>query len=286
MNVQDTRFADHFLIVAPGITIRDRLGVLRIDDSQKNNYDKADYYHQRNLIPYNYERLLEGINTCITITNYHTFEPKVFTGKKASPMDGKLVYKDGERIKQQDKEDFSVVLSRVLGKGMKGKRLLVINDEAHHCYLPKKSDTKLDDEVKETEEENEKAMVWYEGLRQIKKHDYKLQHVYDLSATPYYLKGSGYPEYSLFPWVVSDFGLVDAIESGLVKIPFLPSYDNTHDLDEPKLRNIYKHISKDLPKKGQKTIRKEKMRKARKLRRSLRPLLICLLCSTLHLTNS
>lgn len=258
VNVQDTRFADHFLIVAPGITIRDRLDVLRIDESSRNRNDQNDYYHLRGLIPYSYERLFEGINSSITITNYHTFEPKVFSGKKASPMDGKLVYKDGEMVKQQDKEDFSVVLSRVLGKGMKGKRLLVINDEAHHCYLPKQDDVRRDDEVKETEEENEKAMVWYEGLRQLKKLGYKLQHVYDLSATPYYLKGSGYPEYSLFPWVVSDFGLVDAIESGLVKIPFLPSYDNTHDLDEPKLRNIYRHISRDLPKKGQKTIRKEK----------------------------
>lgn len=255
---QDTRFADHFLIVAPGITIRDRLGVLRIDESRHDRNLKNDYYHLRNLIPSNYERLFEGINSCITITNYHTFEPKVYSGKKASPLDGKLIYKDGEMVKQQDKEDFSVVLSRVLGKQMKGKRLLVINDEAHHCYLPKQDDSRKDDEVKETEEENKKAMVWYEGLRQLKLHDYKLQHVYDLSATPYYLKGSGYPEYSLFPWVVSDFGLVDAIESGLVKIPYLPSYDNTHDLDEPKLRNIYKHISSQLPKKGQKTLRKEK----------------------------
>lgn len=257
---QDTRFADHFLIVAPGITIRDRLGVLRVDESTKQANMKNDYYHLRNLIPHNYERLFEGINSCITITNYHTFEPKVYSGKKASPMDGKMVYmagQDGEAgkmVKQQDKEDFSLVLSRVLGKQMKGKRLLVINDEAHHCYLPKQGCDKKGEDA----EENEKAMVWYEGLRQIKTHGYKLQHVYDLSATPYYLKGSGYPEYSLFPWVVSDFGLVDAIESGLVKIPYLPSYDNTHDLDEPKLRNIYKHISGKLPKKGQKTIRKEK----------------------------
>ena len=93
-------------------------------------------------------------------------------------------------------------------------------------------------------------MVWYEGLRQMKLLGYKLQHVYDLSATPYYLKGSGYPEYSLFPWVVSDFGLVDAIESGLVKIPFLPAYDNTPDLDEPKLRNIYQYVKDKLPKRG------------------------------------
>lgn len=254
---QDTRFADHFLIVAPGITIRDRLGVLRIDESHRDKNSKNDYYHLRNLIPHNYEQLFEGINSCITITNYHTFEPKVYSGKKASPFDGKLVYKDGEMVKQTDKEEFSVVLSRVLGKQMKGKRLLVINDEAHHCYLPKQDDVKRDEEVDETKEENEKAMVWYEGLRQIKKLGYKVQHIYDLSATPYYLKGSGYPEYSLFPWVVSDFGLVDAIESGLVKIPYLPSYDNTNDLDEPKLRNIYKHISKELPKKGQKAQKKQ-----------------------------
>ena len=71
------------------------------------------------------------------------------------------------------------------------------------------------------------------------------------------MKGSGYTPYSLFPWVVSDFGLVDAIESGLVKIPFLPTMDSSHDIDEPKLRNIYQHISKELPKIGQKKAKKE-----------------------------
>jgi type III restriction enzyme len=258
---QDTRFADFFLLVAPGITIRDRLGVLRIDESRKNVNDKSDYYHLRNLIPHNYERLLEGINSCIVITNYHQFEPKVYSGKKASPMDGKLVWnaEAQKMIKQKDVEGFSTVISRVLGGQMKGKRLIVINDEAHHCYMPRENEIQglTAEEKNELADDNQKAMVWYEGLRQIKALGYKLQHVYDLSATPYYLKGSGYPEYSLFPWVVSDFGLVDAIESGLVKIPYLPSYDNTHDLDEPKLRNIYKHISSELPKKGQKKQKKE-----------------------------
>lgn len=248
----DTRFADHFLLVAPGITIRDRLGVLFIDDSSKWVNDKEDYYHVRQLIPPAYEHQLGGLNAAITITNYHQFEPKVYSGKKASPLDGKLVYKDGSMTKQTDKEDFSVVLSRVVGRNMKGKRILVINDEAHHCYLPKPTTgrTSNDDETLEGTEENEKAMVWYEGLRQMKLLGYRIQHVYDLSATPYYLKGSGYVEYSLFPWVVSDFGLVDAIESGLVKIPFLPTFDDTQDLDEPKLRNIYEHIRGELPKKG------------------------------------
>lgn len=256
----DTRFADHFLLVAPGITIRDRLGVLMLDESAVSRYDKKDYYHQRGLIPEQYEKMLGGLNNAITITNYHQFEPKVYTGKKASPLDGKLVYRNGEMVKQTDKEDFQNVLSRILGPGMKGKRFIVINDEAHHCYLPKEKDTKnckKDEETAEGEEENKKAMVWYEGLRQMKALGYKLQHVYDLSATPYYLKGSGYAEYSLFPWVVSDFGLVEAIESGLVKIPFLPSMDDTHDLEEPKLRNIYEHIRGDLPKKGQKAAKKK-----------------------------
>ena len=90
----DTRFADHFLLVAPGITIRDRLGVLFIDDSSKWVNDKEDYYHVRQLIPSVYEHQLGGLNAAITITNYHQFEPKVYSGKKASPMDGKMVYKE------------------------------------------------------------------------------------------------------------------------------------------------------------------------------------------------
>lgn len=254
----DTRFADHFLIVAPGITIRDRLGVLFIDD--KSNPDEAnDYYHKRGLIPQNYRQLMGGLNAAVTITNYHVFEPKVFSGKKSSPLDGKLVYntETGTMEKRDDKEPFSSVISRVLGRNMRGKRIVVINDEAHHCYLPRTSEDKLrDEESIEGAEENTKAMVWYEGLRQMKLLGHRIQNIYDLSATPYYLKGSGYEPYSLFPWVVSDFGLVDSIESGLVKIPFLPTYDNSAALDEPKLRNIYEHIRNELPKKGQRGVRK------------------------------
>ena len=254
----DTRFADHFLIVAPGITIRDRLGVLFVDDKANTN-DANDYYHKRYLIPNNYQHLMGGLNAAITITNYHVFEPKVFTGKKSSPLDGKMIYNsnNGEMEKCDDKEPFSSVISRVLGRNMKGKRIVVINDEAHHCYLPRIVDSKQsDEETQEGEKENAKAMVWYEGLRQMKQLGYRIQNVYDLSATPYYLKGSGYEPYSLFPWVVSDFGLVDSIESGLVKIPFLPTYDNSNDLDQPKLRNIYEHIRSELPKKGQRGARK------------------------------
>ena len=260
VNPMDTHYADHFLIVAPGITIRDRLGVLQIDHSHRaNNYERADYYHQRGLIPSQFEKELGGLNASITIINYQQFMPRVFSGKHASPLDGKVVYRDGEMQVQKQTEDYSVMLTRILEKGVKGKRIVIINDEAHHCYLPKKSEDKTltTEEKDDVKLENEAAMVWYEGLRQMKRLGYKLQHVYDLSATPYYLKGSGYPEYSLFPWVVSDFGLVDAIESGLVKIPFLPAYDNTAELDEPKLRNIYQFVRDKLPKKGVRGQRKK-----------------------------
>ena len=252
-NPMDTHYADHFLICAPGITIRDRLGVLQIDHSKRaNNFERTDYYHQRGLIPQQFEKELGGLNASITIVNFQQFLPRVFSGKHESPLDGKQKWVDGELVKQKDKEDYSVMLSRILEKGVKGKRIVVINDEAHHCYLPKKNKDKSlsDDEKTVLKQDNETAMVWYEGLRQMKLLGYKLQHVYDLSATPYYLKGSGYKEYSLFPWVVSDFGLVDAIESGLVKIPFLPAYDNATGLDEPKLRNIYEYIKDSLPKRG------------------------------------
>ena len=252
-NPMDTHYADHFLLCAPGITIRDRLSVLQLDYSQRStNFERTDYYHQRGLIPPQFDKELGGLNASITIVNYQQFLPRVFSGKHASPLDGKQKWVDGELVTQKDKEDYSVMLSRILEKGVKGKRIVIINDEAHHCYLPKQNKDKglTDDEKSDLKQENEAAMVWYEGLRQMKLLGYKIQQVYDLSATPYYLKGSGYPEYSLFPWVVSDFGLVDAIESGLVKIPFLPAYDNTTDLDEPKLRNIYECIKDKLPKRG------------------------------------
>ncbi len=67
---------------------------------------------------------------------------------------------------------------------------------------------------------------------------------------PSFLRGSGYPEGTLFPWVVSDFGLLDAIESGIVKVPRLPVLDDSIQGDLPKFRDVYRHVAKGLPKKG------------------------------------
>ena len=74
--------------------------------------------------------------------------------------------------------------------------------------------------------------------------------VFDLSATPFFLRGSGYAEGTLFPWTVSDFSLMDAIESGIVKLPRVPVSDNVLPTDMPRLRNLWEHIGKHMPKKG------------------------------------
>ena len=117
---------------------------------------------------------------------------------------------------------------------------MVLNDEAHHAYRPAP--------VEETERlnaaekaEREEATVWVSGLDKINQ-ACGVRFCVDLSATPFYLQGSGYIEGSPLPWLVSDFGLVDAIESGIVKIPRLP-VSNTTGRPEPKYFALWKHIT-------------------------------------------
>lgn len=257
----DTRFADYFLIVAPGVTIKDRLGVLFVDTKTKNPAEIQDYYHVRALVPQNMEHRLDNLNARLVITNYHTFEPKTLKGNKRSPFDGKVDL-EGNKIDTGNLEDFSQVIKRTLSKFKSGTRLLVMNDEAHHCYLPKSKGKTSDNEEAD---ENQRAAVWFTGLKEISKR-FKLQNIYDLSATPYYLTGSGYTPYSLFPWVVSDFGLIEAIESGLVKIPFLPESDNTQELTMPVLRNLYEHVKDELPRKGQRKQKSEAAKEGQKIK--------------------
>jgi type III restriction enzyme len=239
----DTRYVDNFLVVAPGVTIRDRLAVLRVETSR--DALEPDYYIQRTLVPRHLLPRLPQLNSRLVITNYHQFEPRVLSGNKRGALDGKLG-PDGK--KNDPREDFSLVLRRLLPSFKPGTRLLILNDEAHHCYLPKPGDNKKA-EGEDTVAENARAAVWFTGLRELQRR-FKVRSVYDLSATPYYLTGSGHEPYSLFPWVASDFGLIDAIESGLVKIPYLPTRDDAQSLDIPVLRNLYHHVKDDLPKAG------------------------------------
>jgi type III restriction enzyme len=239
----DTRFADNFLIITPSITIKNRLSVLFVDTLNRGN-NIEDYYHIRQLIPLTLMPYMSQLNARLIITNYHALEPKILQGNKRSPFDGK---KDATGKKQEAKEEFNQVIKRLLGKFKKNSRLLIINDEAHHCFWPKEKGKANDEE--NSKAENAHAAIWFNGLVQITQ-KFKVSSIYDLSATPYYLSHSGYPAHQLFPWVVSDFGLIEAIESGLVKIPFLPEFNQSETLSQTVLKNLYDHVKDELPKKG------------------------------------
>jgi type III restriction enzyme len=133
------------------------------------------------------------------------------------------------------------------------KNILAINDEAHHCYRekPEKEDEGVlkGDEKKEAEKNNEAARLWITGLETVKR-KLGLTRVIDLSATPFFLRGSGYAEGTLFPWAMSDFSLMDAIECGIVKLPRVPVADNIPGNEMPKFRNLWEHIRTRMPKKG------------------------------------
>jgi hypothetical protein len=129
------------------------------------------------------------------------------------------------------------------------------NDEAHHCYRRRavEEDIKLTgDERKEAEKREEEARIWISGLEAVKA-KIGVKVIYDLSATPFFLRGSGYPEGTLFPWVVSDFSLIDAIESGIVKVPRVPVADDSMTGDQPTYRDLWLQIRGDLQKKGRLT---------------------------------
>ncbi len=145
------------------------------------------------------------------------------------------------------------MLQRVMPDLMGMKNVMVLNDEAHHCYRERTESHEVDelkgDDKDEAKKNNEAARLWINGIEAVKRR-LRVRTVYDLSATPFFLRGSGYAEGTLFPWTVSDFSLMDAIESGIVKLPRVPVADTVPGGDTPKFRNLWEHIGKKMPKKG------------------------------------
>ena len=241
-NPQDTRFGDTFLVVTPGITIRDRLRVLYPKDP-------GNYYQLHDLCPPDLMGQLQKAN--IVITNFHAFirRERIKAGKLTKAL---LRENDEGGVFLETPEQMVRRVCREFGNK---KNIIVINDEAHHCYRHKAEDgnEKLKgDERQEAEKREEQARVWISGLEAVKA-KLGLKVVYDLSATPFFLKGSGYPEGTLFGWVVSDFSLIDAIESGIVKVPRVPVADDAMNGDMPTYRNLWYRIRDGLPKKGRGT---------------------------------
>jgi type III restriction enzyme len=209
---RDARFAKRFLVVTPGITIRDRLRVL-------NPGDANNYYKQRDLIPPDLEGALHQAQ--IVITNYHAFlqrDAKEIRGVSATTR--KILLNGKEDPFRETPEAMVARVLRDFGTTKGKQEIVVLNDEAHHCYQTKPATT-----TKEQADANEEARVWFRGVQAIAKR-VGVKQVYDLSATPFYLCGSGYNEGYIFPWTVSDFSLMDAIESGIVKVPRTPVDDD------------------------------------------------------------
>src|SRR5205807_3439475 len=156
--------------------------------------------------------MLDDVNRAkIVITNFHAFKlrERVELSKGGRQL---LQGRVGEELNTQETED--QMLQRVMPELMGMQNILVINDEAHHCYREKPgadddSDLKGDDR-QEAEKNNEAARVWISGLEVVAR-KLGVSRVIDLSATPFFLRGSGYAEGTLFPWTMSDFSLMDAI---------------------------------------------------------------------------
>lgn len=243
-NPQDGRFSDAFLIVAPGITIRDRLRVLWPNDPQ-------NYYRERDILPT--ELLQELGKAKVIITNFHGFLQREHT--QAAKLT-KQIITQGKQEESPFKETPDQMVRRVCRELGTKKNIVVLNDEAHHCYRRRvggeEEEPLKGDERKEAEKREEAARIWISGLEAVKA-KIGVKAVYDLSATPFFLRGSGYSEGTLFPWVVSDFSLIDAIESGIVKVPRVPVADDTMRGEQPTYRDIWLRIRDHLPKKGRGT---------------------------------
>ena len=216
---RDARFSRHGLVIAPGLTVKNRLAVL--EPSYAENYYEAFRIVPSSLL----DKLRQGK---VVIRNWHA-----------------LNWESEERIakrrsvdKRGTKSDEAYV-REVLGDLARARNILVINDEAHHAWrVPAKS--KVRGVVKG---EIEEATKWVGGLDRLHKARGILA-CYDFSATPFAPSGKRSSEEALFAWIVSDFGLNDAIESGLVKTPRVVIRDDAVPAAKTYKSRLY-HIYSD-----------------------------------------
>lgn len=248
VNKATKEFPSAVLVCCPNLTVKERLQVLRPENP-------GNYYAFFDLVPVNLRPHLQTGK--VLIENWHRFAPE-------------SEHKEGDKsyaVVDKGPETPETIARRVLGDLFDHLPIMVLNDEGHHCWRPAPPDRRVEEvdtakrgrkrpdlsreEAEVLEEEANEARVWLEGLDRINnclgQGKPGISMCVDLSATPFYIKGSGYPEGQPFPWLVSDFGLVDAIESGIVKIPRLPVKDDRAKKDEagrpdPKYFRLWHNI--------------------------------------------
>lgn len=230
-NKQDPRFSKNILIVAPGLTVRSRLQVL-------NPFNSENFYELFNVIP-DGSNLMESLRQAkIKIINWHAL---------AWDTEEKLEKK--KTVDKRGAKSDTAYVRDVLGELANESNIVVINDEAHHAW-------RVNPEIKVAKvakDDKEEATVWIGGLDRIHRNRGILR-CFDLSATPFAPSGKKAQEEALFGWIVSDFGLNDAIESGLVKTPRIVIRDDGSVTPElrPRLYHIYKdpEVEPDLNQRG------------------------------------
>jgi len=223
----DDRFPNAVLVCCPNLTIKERLQVLRPDSRGE------DYYTQFGLVPPQYADLLHTGKVLVTNWHYLKLESEHREGEKSYGV-----------VDKGEETDEAFARNR-LGELYERGPIMVLNDEGHHAYrpapIPEREIKVIDAESKK---ELQEATIWVQGLDRINR-ACGIKLCVDLSATPFYIQGSGYPVGEPFPWIVSDFGLIDAIESGITKIPRLPVSDTTGKPD-PKYLRLWRNITDNL----------------------------------------
>ncbi len=217
---QDTRFSKYILIVAPGLTVKNRLDVLKPTDT-------GNYYEEFNIVPVG---LMEGLRQGkIKIINWHKLAWQTPEQLAKKPSVDKRGAKSDEAFARED-----------LGDMANCRNLIVINDEAHHAWRINKEAKGKYLRQRDMKDSAEEATVWVGGLDRINQSRGILR-CFDLSATPFAPSGKKAAEEALYGWVVSDFGLNDAIESGLVKTPRVVIRDDSKRTKQlkPRLYHLY-----------------------------------------------
>lgn len=278
-------FSDTVFVICPNVTIRERLQELDPNLGERSLYMTRDLVRSDMM-----KNLREGR---VLITNWHILEPKELNTvgnasskvvKRGVPrhikvektVEGKKVEVVETKYIQSDTSLVEEVLKAAKGK----KNILVFNDEAHHAYRLKEIDNTAEVEQEELFKNGDgeelayykkEATVWINGLDKINKVR-GINCCVDLSATPFYLNNTGNDPGRPFPWVVSDFGLVDAIESGLVKIPQLPIEDTT-GRNIPAYFNVWKWIVEEKLTSGEKGGRRGQIKPAAVLKYAHQPVI-------------
>ena len=215
-----------FLIIAPNLTVKDRLAELKSDHPE---------YLLPQLTPAALRPELNRLR--VTILNFQAFQPRNLLyvngeGDVAPKAVKQLLRKTDDPRWEETRQQ---MLNRLLPAHRNGEPIVVLNDEAHHCYRMNERD--LQKGSKEERDEEQKAELWFSAVTALQAQG-RLARVFDLSATPMYLRRPAELQTAHFPWIVSDFPLSDAIESGLTKIPRVPVDDDSSS-DDPVYRHVY-----------------------------------------------